>query len=965
MPSINEEMNIVIRAEADQAVEAFNEVMVASNRMKDVVQSTASTAGSSFNTQTSKMTDSSDSLDASIGGLTAGLISLGSAATFALSALKQGISDAEDERRAMVRLQAVIESTGRASEITAGKIDAIASVLEDEAFMDKQAIMDAAGALAVYDSIASSLYERIINASSDLSVVLGSDVGSAISDIGRSLEDPIDGITRLRRQGIFISQDTQNQISALVEQNKIYEAQSIILDEIEAKVGGVAKQMAEVSGGAGLSSAWGKFVGEVGKTIQDSTSEGQRVLSNIFNFFTRNLEEHNLTTAALSMDVEEALKLGTADLADYIDTLKTFTETDWNKLFPSFEDMQNQTLARAIEEAILPALEEELAKRNAITSAEQAAAEEAKRAEEERSAATKSRQEMLDAETAKATELQSLYSSTDEGHIKELQAQIELLTAQAESDIALLNALRHDPEGDAELSAIVQQRIPMYEAVIKGLQEELKGLTEVADETVEESIISKILGMSAEDYSLNIPLSFDFGRTELETIEEQLSTLKSAINSLWRSKPDDESGLAEWEAALNTLSTKYDELENKQSDIVKQQDLKTLAEKELLKLLTDEEAKQKTLEEYQESIKELLDAKVISQEQYNQLLDKEQNSLGLSNNEMSGMQTSMGILNEEWDSFVQSSLSYERIAGVLTDVFVAWGDAWSSNEDQAKAVSDVFGDFAQQITKEMADMFITAGLRCIIEGGWAGLGIGLALIAAGGLTGFASGAMGGSHAALDDSIMDSMQDELAARQKLTETIQSSIDTEYELLKRQLDRNLIDEETFRAGAGSLQGQRNEADARSELSQSVYDKINELNNEYAEMSGWDKFWSGRDEDIEKEIVKLQSLFDSIEGASTDELRTMVETLKNMGVAVGNVPKFATGGEFVTNGPQLIMVGDNPSGREHVQITPLAESGSVTNNNSSTTVIHLNGDIYGIEDLYGKLTEVGVKLDRRKRA
>ena len=36
--------------------------------------------------------------------------------------------------------------------------------------------------------------------------------------------------------------------------------------------------------------------------------------------------------------------------------------------------------------------------------------------------------------------------------------------------------------------------------------------------------------------------------------------------------------------------------------------------------------------------------------------------------------------------------------------------------------------------------------------------------------------------------------------------------------------------------------------------------------------------------------------------------------------NVPQFATGGDFVTNGRQMIMVGDNPSGREHVQVTPL---------------------------------------------
>ena len=37
-------------------------------------------------------------------------------------------------------------------------------------------------------------------------------------------------------------------------------------------------------------------------------------------------------------------------------------------------------------------------------------------------------------------------------------------------------------------------------------------------------------------------------------------------------------------------------------------------------------------------------------------------------------------------------------------------------------------------------------------------------------------------------------------------------------------------------------------------------------------------------------------------------------------GKVQEFATGGDFVTSGPQLIMVGDNPSGKERVQVTPL---------------------------------------------
>ena len=40
----------------------------------------------------------------------------------------------------------------------------------------------------------------------------------------------------------------------------------------------------------------------------------------------------------------------------------------------------------------------------------------------------------------------------------------------------------------------------------------------------------------------------------------------------------------------------------------------------------------------------------------------------------------------------------------------------------------------------------------------------------------------------------------------------------------------------------------------------------------------------------------------------------------IATIEMARYATGGDFVTSGPQLMMVGDNPSGQERVQVTPL---------------------------------------------
>ena len=59
------------------------------------------------------------------------------------------------------------------------------------------------------------------------------------------------------------------------------------------------------------------------------------------------------------------------------------------------------------------------------------------------------------------------------------------------------------------------------------------------------------------------------------------------------------------------------------------------------------------------------------------------------------------------------------------------------------------------------------------------------------------------------------------------------------------------------------------------------------------------------------------------------------------------FASGGDFITNGPTPILVGDNPGGREHVQVTPLS-SPNVNGPQGGATTIHLSFDDAGLRDL-----------------
>ena len=54
-----------------------------------------------------------------------------------------------------------------------------------------------------------------------------------------------------------------------------------------------------------------------------------------------------------------------------------------------------------------------------------------------------------------------------------------------------------------------------------------------------------------------------------------------------------------------------------------------------------------------------------------------------------------------------------------------------------------------------------------------------------------------------------------------------------------------------------------------------------------------------------------------------------------SLGAIPSFAQGGDFVTSGEQLIRVGDNPSGREHVRIEPLDAGGEPTGGGGSVNI------------------------------
>ena len=81
--------------------------------------------------------------------------------------------------------------------------------------------------------------------------------------------------------------------------------------------------------------------------------------------------------------------------------------------------------------------------------------------------------------------------------------------------------------------------------------------------------------------------------------------------------------------------------------------------------------------------------------------------------------------------------------------------------------------------------------------------------------------------------------------------------------------------------------------------------------------------------------------------------------------NISGFATGADYVTSGKELIMVGDNPSGQERVQVTPLGGDPNVNGPQGGMT-INIQGSIIGTEqfteDILMPQIEEGLRLGNR---
>lgn len=216
------------------------------------------------------------------------------------------------QQDAVLQLQAALESTTGASGQTIESLSAMATALQRTTRFGDEEVMSAQGLLLTFTNL-TSVFPRATAMVLDMSTALKQDLKSSAIQLGKALNDPILGVTALRRVGVQLTEQQEAQVKAFVKSNDILGAQNVIMTELERQVGGSARKAAEGFGGAmdQAKNIVGDLAEVLGASFAPTLTVIARRISEITPAIIKWVEQHPKLTAAIGGTVV----VGTALLA--------------------------------------------------------------------------------------------------------------------------------------------------------------------------------------------------------------------------------------------------------------------------------------------------------------------------------------------------------------------------------------------------------------------------------------------------------------------------------------------------------------------------------------------------------------------------------------------------------------------------------------------------------------------------
>jgi hypothetical protein len=468
------------------------------------------------------------------------------AGTFAVLAvgaktITSAVQAASNLERETLRLEAVLKATGGSANVSAQEIDDMSRAIGDLTLQSAGGVRGAAALVATFKSIEGDTFEQTLRLAADLSEVTGGSLRTSALQLAKALEEPEVGLASLRESGVSFTKAQQEVIKSLSETGDKALAQKIILETLEAQVGGAGG-----AAGGGLAGAvdllgenWTELLERVGEkgaldlatdtfnrlagvviSINDALNDGGTQLTDFTKNVTSQVKALQVQLDGLGTSTEE-VKL--ADIIrEEIETLKQRSDQLENDrpglevYIDNLNDMQDSLakLSRSDLNALSRQVEsikfEELSRRavEALNSVDVVLGE------------------------VSESEKQALDERLEQGLISEQQYQQQLLflrlkgvdaqiLAQArEEQLAVVDRLENERKYNEKVTELTNARLKAQsDAVLKTQAVELQAQTKLLEEQFRLGVISSEQLLSAKE---------DLAR---QATERQIALIRESIDA--------------------------------------------------------------------------------------------------------------------------------------------------------------------------------------------------------------------------------------------------------------------------------------------------------------------------------------------------------------------------------------------------------------------------------------------------
>jgi hypothetical protein len=167
--------------------------------------------------------------------------------------------------------EAAIRATGGAAGVTAEQVGSLSTKIGEQSGIDDELVQHGANLLLTFRNIrneagkGNDVFNQAEQAAVDLSAAGFGSVESASIMLGKALNDPIQGMTALRRAGVTFTAEQQKQIKTLQQSGDVLGAQKVILSEVAHEVGGAARASADPVARLGV--IWGNLQEQIGGVV--------------------------------------------------------------------------------------------------------------------------------------------------------------------------------------------------------------------------------------------------------------------------------------------------------------------------------------------------------------------------------------------------------------------------------------------------------------------------------------------------------------------------------------------------------------------------------------------------------------------------------------------------------------------------------------------------------------------------